>query len=524
MIGLAFGVAYRSTQDLYWPNEYDLYREIASARSLLQEGFGHDPYYRGESVWYNPLTHTVLAGLHRVTGLPLPILAARSGPYLNLLAPIAFFLLLWLLFNGWIALLALVGFLFCIGGAFPSWAAATYSPWLYPVNFTQGFFYLAVCLLALLRNRSLTVGWGILSGIALGIVFLGHTAPALLLAGIFAVLLIDRYWKRRASGFAEIYASMPGLLSMAVLFSVVIFPFARSIIGHYGLHVINDVPNGYVPDFLGYRNIPLMIWRHVDFPVLVGWVGLYSVIKGPVDPFVRRLLLAWTTLTLVALCYGYLVVGAAKVGIHLPPILPSYHALFYFKAALAILFALGLVALSKPLASRIARKQPRDADLWMHGLSLGFALLLLVWEAPHYLKRYDYSRARDEALGHAAEQNRIAVYDWARANATSDDVFLASDDLGLFGIAPAGAKVVAVNPYFSNPYIDWSSRARDRDRMFAALNSGAWQEFSALARDYRVTYVADASSGAAIAPGFIGSQLEEVLAAGTVRVYRVVSK
>ena len=90
----------------------------------------------------------------------------------------------------WTAVLALCGYLFAVGGAFPSWGAATYSPWIYPVNFAQTFFYVLILRLALLRGQPLSVRWALLTGALCGLTFLAHTAPTLLFAGVLLLAVI----------------------------------------------------------------------------------------------------------------------------------------------------------------------------------------------------------------------------------------------------------------------------------------------------------------------------------------------
>lgn len=520
LIAVAFAVGWKTTHDLTWPNEHDLYREMASARSFLLEGFGHDPAYLGETIWYNPLTHLAMAAAQIISGLPLPTVAARCGLYLNLLGPLAFFAMASRLLGRWPALLALAGYLFSVGGAFPSWAAATYSPWLYPVNFAQGFFYLLILRLALLRNQRYDARWALLTGLLWGLTFLAHTAPMLIFACVLAGLLLAP----EGLGGAHIRAWrswwVPSLILVAAA-GMVVLPFAQSVVGHYGLHIRNPIPNGYTPDFMGYRSIPLMLARHLQPPVLVGCFGLYLVIRGRCDPFVRRLLLIWMTVTGLAVFYGYLFIGLLKLGVHIPMVVPAFHFLFYFKAGLAVLFGLGAAELATRFARWLAARRPLHIEAWALRFGLTLALGLAFWNESAYLHRYDFQKARSEALGHATERDRIAVYEWTLRHATPDDVFLASDDLSLFAIAPAGAKVVAVDPYLSNPYVDIVTRRRDRNRMLDLLARGDSTAFADLARSYRVTHAVDEAAGTehAFPPGH--PLLHEEFSSGPLRVYRV---
>jgi hypothetical protein len=523
LIALAFVPAYRATCDLQWPNEYDLYREMASARCLLQEGFGHDPCYAGERIWYNPLTHMALAALHRITGWTLPVTTVRGGTYLNLLGPVAFFLMAVVLLGRRRGLLALVGYLFCLAGSFPSWAAATYSPWLYPVNFAQGFFYLLILMLALWGWPRSRLRWALLTGLLLGTTFLAHTAPAMLFGGVFASYMVIRLLQAPESWATLARRHLLAAFILAGGALLVALPFLFSIVGHYELHIRNPSPNGYVPDFLGYSHLPLMILRHVDVSVLVAWLGLVQLIRGRCPPVARRILMPWLILSAAYLLYGYVVVGLAKLGVHAHMIVPSFHALFYFKAALSLLFALGVEQLARFLRSQWERQGVPVTAPRLSILVGALALLIALLEAPQYWIRYDYNQARDEALMRGAETNRIAVYTWLEQHGRAEDVVLASDDLSLFGIAPAGAKVVAVDPYLSSPYVDVRQRRLDRDRMDVFLAQGDGAAFADVATRYGVTYVVEEPERPRPAPGLQGDWLEEVTAAGPLHLHRVLA-
>ncbi len=521
LLGLAFAVCWRTTRDLEWPQDHDLYRDMAAAQSFLDEGFGRDACYRGETVWYNPLAPLAGAFAHQLTGQPLRIVFARGGTYLNLLGPLSFVLLAWRLAGGRVALIALSGFLVSVGGAFPSWGAATYSPWLYPVNFAQAFFYLLVLRLVVLGERPLTAGWAIATGLLWGLTFLAHTAPTLIFAALLACHLGAPLWARRREGWAVIRPLVWPVILLGAAAALVVSPFAWSIIGHYRLHIVNPVPNGFVADFLGLRHLPEMILRHLEPPVLVAWYGLYLTVRRRCDPGFRRLVLPWLALTGGVVLYGYVVTVCSKVGIRLPMIVPAFHFLFYFKAAMSLVFGLGLVDLARRLAGWLARRNGLSAERWTPRLAMAMGAALLLYTVPSYLNRYDFVEARREALSRARDGSRIALYEWVRAHARPDDVFLASDDVGLFGVVPAGAKVVAVDPYMSSPYVDVESRRRDRDLMFERLAAGDEAGFMELARRWHVTHVVDETQGAGVAPALRGGRLHEVLARGRMRVYRL---
>lgn len=521
LLTLAFALAWQATQDLTWPCEHDFYREMASARSLQQEGFGHDPCYRGETVWYNPLTSMALAGAQRVTGLPLPVVAARAGTYLNLLGPLTFLLLAVRLLGRGPALLALAGYLFFVGGTFPSWAAATYSPWLYPVNFAQFLFYLLAARLLGAPAGPPSMRWSLGTGLLLGVMFLGHTAPTLLFAGLLVCWWGWPAWQARGRRGSELLRLCgPGLL-LGLAAAVVAWPFLASLVGHYRLHILNPLPGGFVPDFLGFSWIPRMLARHLEPPMLVAGYGLWLVARRRCATPVRRLLLPWLGLTGLGVLYGYVAVGASKVGVRLPQVVPSFHFLFYFKAAAALLCAVGLADLAGRCAGWLARRTGRAAAPWAVRLGLTFAAALALINLPGYLSRYDFAQAPAESRGHAAERDRIALYEWLCAHGRPDHVVLAGNDLALFGVAPAGPNVVAVDPYMASPYVQATARGEARDRMYACLAAGEDAAFRGVAAVLRVTHVATESPGQTVHPALVGSLLREVFSAGRIRLYEV---
>ena len=80
LCALAFANAIHTTCDLRWPYDLDQFREIGMAQAVLDHRFGNDQLYAGETIWYNPLTSTLIAGLSCVTGLPVSLMVTRAGP------------------------------------------------------------------------------------------------------------------------------------------------------------------------------------------------------------------------------------------------------------------------------------------------------------------------------------------------------------------------------------------------------------------------------------------------------------
>ena len=81
------------------------------------------------------------------------------------------------------------------------------------------------------------------------------------------------------------------------------------------------------------------------------------------------------------------------------------------------------------------------------------------------------------------------MYEWLRRETSPADVVLAPLNTGQYVVGAAGRKVVAVDKLFSNPYVDWGERARDRDEMDRLFTRGEWTPFLNLAARHRVRYV-----------------------------------
>ena len=119
-----------------------MFRDLAVAQSMHDCRCAADPHYRGELLWYNPLTSGVVAAIAAVTGRPMNLVQVRDGAFLNLLAPFGFYVLAVVVAGRLAAVPALVAFLFLGPGQL--FDTATYSPWLMSPNFAQGLFYLGL--------------------------------------------------------------------------------------------------------------------------------------------------------------------------------------------------------------------------------------------------------------------------------------------------------------------------------------------------------------------------------------------
>jgi hypothetical protein len=134
---------------------------------------------------------------------------------------------------------------------------------------------------------------------------------------------------------------------------------------------------------------------------------------------------------------------------------------------------------------------------------------------PSYLQRAEFGPRRAEAL---AIQSVLATdaFDWIQRNTAPRDVFLATDEMALYVVSPAGRKVVANAYYFSNPYVDWDRRDRNRTRMFELLRGCDPVAFHALARLYRVNYVIWSDAVSTHTRGTLGMRVKPKLRASQI--------
>jgi hypothetical protein len=480
LIASAMTVGIRTTRGLAWPGQswigagIDIYRDIASAQTMKDTGYGPDPTYLDEKTWYNPMTPGITAVTSAVLDLPVNVVATQIGAYINVLAPLGFLLLCAKLFDRWTAFYATAAFLFLTSGPLPSWVSATYSPWFMPVNFVQAVFYPAVLVLWK-AHRSGKVGWYVAAGVAWGLVFLGHTGPALILGGMNCLWVMSLAWAawrerdpaRKARRREALKRGVVRFAIMAAVAIVVSAPFVMIIAGHYGLRIRNPIPSAYSYVLLS-RGLPRLLVIHLTVPMAIALIGLVRLRMHRSHRTARLLVMSWVATCALFLAYSFVRLGAQQVaGISLPSIVPSFHFLFYLKGATAVLFGVGLRVISKWAWKQWRRERAFRATAGTP-IAVVICVLLLIPAVLAYPLRSDFTTERDDALkvpGSAEEQ----AFQFLRAHVGPRDVVLAADRDGAVIATPTGAKVVAIYDGFSNPYVDLAPRVAARDQMVASL-------------------------------------------------------
>lgn len=495
---LAKGVL--TTWGLSWPGDVDLYRDIGFAQSMADGRPWADPLYLGEYLWYPPLVPGLVALVSLISGLPVHQAATQLGVYLNLLAPVGFYLLTARLFGRRVGASALLAFLFIGLGDFPTWASASYSPWLFPSNFVQGVFYLGMLCLhtALTRGHGAAMRWWVLTGLALGLCALGHSAPALVLG---AVAALAAGWRLLRPEGVPRWRTLLGAAALFALAFVVALPYTASILFHYGMQVQNQAPSSWTFIRLDLRTLDHLVGELISPALALPALGYLGVIIAapPRRRWARRLLLLWLGVALALFAYSYLRQWLKAQGITAPASVPAHHFHIYLKALEAI-FIGGTLHLSARalswLAGWLGRLLRRGGDVGHSSdgtrdlaALLGVMVLTLALAYLPYTHRDDFTGEPQKARIHTPSPEMADMFRWIRRNTRPDDVFLANDHLSLHLLSPAGRKVVAMIPFFSSPFVPWRQRHEDRAHLFTALTLGNEEAFQPLAARHKLDYM-----------------------------------
>jgi len=495
LLAACLGLGVSRTADLSWPHDADLYRNMAQAQVMADGDFFADPFYAGEKAWYNPLTPAVVALLHRVTGLEMPVLYARAGAYLNLAVPLAFYVLAQAFLGRLGGLLATFYLVFLGHPGEASWMRPAYAPWFFAGSFGQVFFYLGLAAYA----KAARVGGSRRAfacvGLLLGLAFLSHTAPALLLGGVVAAEASARAvralgWFRRDrepedglpwAGHALLYA-------VAVVVSI---PFLATILGFYHLRVVNAAGNDWFWWPFELARFGAYAAGHVSLAAVLALAGVLLLVRDRAR-LESRLISWWLGLSLAFVLYALASQWAAPRGLHLLNVVAPHHFWLYVKAAGALGWGHALANLLRRAGARVPwAGVERNANAWVLAATVAGTALAL----PTLAAREDFARARREALAESARTWRDEIRQMLRTRAAPHEVVLADPDDALMFVGPSGRKTVSVLANFANPYVAARPREEDTRRMFSALAAEDAEAFLPLAGRYRVAWVLHRRTG-----------------------------
>ena len=491
MLLVAMVQCYRTIHDLHWANEPDFDRDIAYIRTTLNGHYGLDANYAGQYMWYNPLLFLTETLIVKLTGLPINIVVARAGAFLNILGPVAFFIMVIKLFDVKIALAALLSFLFLATGNLPCWGGATYSPWLISDSFVQFLFYINVifCYQAFSTQQ---YRWFLLLGASIGITFLGHSAPTILIILILIFLQAQKVIAAvRQKEFKAVRTYLLQGVVTVIPFLICAYPFLYFVWGKYHFHFINRAILECAPGIFERKESASLIKANITFSLLIAITGAIWFYRKYDNRLVRQIVSSWLIITVFMYMYESIVPTLDRLNIiHLPDTIPAFHYFFYLKALQSIFFAFGFIFLLQWLfnwVSVISKK--KFNPVLSTNLFIGAVLLYAVVYFPIYSKRTDFAESRAESIVKGNEKDKLDIYYFIEKNVPLNNVLLCEHDLSLFPVMPTAIKMVSVETYFSNPYISYDQRESDRDAMLNYLSTAAPANAAKLFNDYKVSIV-----------------------------------
>ncbi|MEP7168224.1 MAG: hypothetical protein ABI855_02530 [Bacteroidota bacterium] len=492
---IAFVQCFMNTHDLLWAYDYDFDRDMAFIQGTLDGKFGEDPNYANEHLWYNPLLFLTETAIVKITGLPANIVLARGGTYFNFLGPIAFCFMLWHFYKLNTVLASLTSFLFLSTGNLLGWSSATYSPWLYPASFMQFLFYINIilCYKAFTTQK---YSWFLLLGISIGICFLGHTAPTVLIilillfiqsGNIFQALKVKQYKQVQNYLLQGIVTFIP--------FIIASFPLLYFIIGKYNLHIVNRMAFEYFDTLFIPINFPSLLKENLSVSLFVSIVGFIGLYKNTHNIVVRKIIFNWFYISAALFAYTTFVpVVQNKYHIYLLGVVPSFHFFFYLKAIQSVFFGYGFYLIGERIihlvSGMISRKRKRLVPIFSTDkIFLIAVVLMVIIYFPYYSTRRDFVYGRQIALERENEPDKIEVYNWIVKNIPDENVILCEHNDAIYPVMATGRKMVSTNATFSNPYLDFEKREADRNNMIAYLKSGQPESVKKLFDEYRVNAV-----------------------------------
>ena len=245
LLGLCLLEGLQATAGLDRPPDPDSLRDVGFIQGFLDGNWLGDPV-NGEWRWYPPLFPALGALAAWLSGVPVMRLWVEIGPWVNLLVPLTFFLMNRRLLGAPAAAAATAVFVLFNGAFTYPFIEAAYTPWPLVPDFALSLFFLGV---ALIHRHGASTRLGDAAGIGtlLGITFLAHTVPAMLLSAIVTVNAFALHGVRpRTVLWLAIVAVVE--LAWGLVFLLPLYL-------HYHLHIANPVPGAWLDDLMEPRQI-----------------------------------------------------------------------------------------------------------------------------------------------------------------------------------------------------------------------------------------------------------------------------
>jgi hypothetical protein len=446
----------------------DTYRDAGFVQGFLDGNLDGDPSIDGAKRYYPPVLHALAAAVALITHTqPLQLLIG-AAPWVNLLIPATFFLMVRRLIDAPAAAIATVLFVCFDGSLLPPWMAASYSPWHSVPALTQALFFCGVWLISARTQRG-RFGDALLIGSVIGVVFLAHTVPALILAAITAAAAVSAQGMRMRTGAWVGTAAL-----IAVLWTL---PFMLPLVTTYHLKILNAA-GAFTDDLFDPTRVPKRIIA-ASLPglgalALVGWNYWRAKQFGrTVAPSTVAILGVWIGLPVLFIARHFTCGAGGASAVCTAFVVPVHHWMFYLQSALACVFGYAVVSALRPRSGAAAAANPTSAS---------FVTIVAASGALALACGVLFFRPLDQQMRERAIDMRTRVdlelYQWLLTSTPPGALFVtdistnAVHDSAAMAVLAAGRKSVALPFTYSNPYIDWQARKQREEAYLAAALSG----------------------------------------------------
>lgn len=463
----------RMTAGLVLPPDVDSFRDIGYAQGLLDGNLLGDPTHVGEWRFYPPLLAALRALLFRISGATdLTAFWVQTGPWLNLLVPLAFFGMARRLASGSAAAAALATAVLVLWNAARDkfYSSGGYTPWPSGPILATAIFFGTVWLI---RARVEAARWqdAALTGACIGLAFLAHVVPAVVLTAIVTV----------AAFVAQ------GLRARTLLWLAVVAAVQLAVMSPYLLPVLLAYPGGTIHS--SYEWVDSLfepVLRSMAKVIVVNAPGVTSALLAllfrramPFETLSTAILATWIGTCGAFLLRHYGCAGASALGWEQPRachtfVVAVHHYHLYLQLAWACL--VGFVGWG--LAHLWCRHRDGTLSAPRTAVAVTLGVAVLVFGGRDFLHRGFDARSREAAL----EQPEyyfmdVGVYRWVLRNTRPDALFAVQIEgdwrdwrsPAAFSVMAAGRGLVAAPEFFSHPYVDWRARETLRQSLIGAV-------------------------------------------------------
>jgi hypothetical protein len=448
----------RAVSGLIRPPDEDLMRDVGFMQAILDGNFFGDAVYRGELRWYPPLISLIGAATAWLTGGPLATVWIQVAPWFGLLGVVLFFGMVRQLFDPMVAATAVAIYALVDPAVSQPWITGGYTPWPLASNLAALLFFVGVWMIhrhgALRRWRDAA-----LIGAVLGLSFLAHMVPALLLSAIVtAVALREGGLHPRTLTWLALVAAVEVTLSL---------PFLLPLWLRYGLRVANSVPVAWTDWTM---LLPFLTWvAQVSAPGVLAIAVAWLLRRyAPIDKRTVVILLAWIGVCAAMLGRHYACqVVADRPAVCRIVVVPVHHFHMYLVVGWTVLVGYAVTAVAR---AWIQTPRPHGWEIRLAALAVALMPLIAAKLALR-TESYD-SMARASALadGHNTDWQG---YRWILANTDPDDLFVTNGNgRSAFTVYPAARHLMVAPLPFSSPYVEWMPREERRRRLVAAVTGG----------------------------------------------------